>query len=83
MEKLRRTVVEVLMKNDDYPKHQEYLNSLDLVSVALRSLVIEFLIVDSMVNIQIVFATESGLSGNMPSRENAIKSFDILVDRVN
>ena len=48
--KLRRIVVEVLLENDDHPKHQENVNYFDLESVALRSLVMEFLIVDGMVN---------------------------------
>ena len=80
--KLRRTVVEVLMENDDHPKHQEHINSFDLESVALRSLIIEFLIVNDMVNTQIVFAIESGLNGNMLSREDVIKLFDIYYDPV-
>ena len=42
MAKLRRTVVEVLMENDDHPKHQENLNYFYLESVALQSLVMEF-----------------------------------------
>ena len=56
------------------------LNSLDLELVALRYLVIEFLIVDGIVNTQIVFAIESGLNGNILFRENSIKSFDIRYD---
>ena len=68
------------MENDDHPKHQENVNFFDLESVALRSLVIEFLIFDGMVNTQIVFAIDSGLNGNILSREDAIKSFDICYD---
>ena len=56
------------MENGDHPKHQENVNSFNLESVALRSLVIKFLIFDGMVNTQIVFAIDSGLIGNMLSR---------------
>ena len=75
--KLRRTVVEVLMENDDHPKHQEHINSFDLESVALRSLIIEFLIVNDMVNTQIVFAIESGLNGNFFPVEMPLNSLTL------
>ena len=68
------------MENSDNPKHQENVNSFDLELVALRSLVIKFLIFYGMVNTQRVFAIYSGLNGNMLSREAAIKSFDICYD---